>query len=1122
MSLREDHQLAIVCEAQAESVAALRHHAEARGLGPDELVMTGFVSDDDLLALYNLCKAFCFPSWHEGFGLPALEAMQCGAPVIGSDASSVPEVIGRVDALFNPRDEKDIAARLHQVLTDADYRNTLSQHGLVQAKKFSWEESARRAWDAFESHHEERQESKLHPPPAPASKNRPRLAYVSPLPPEQSGIADYSAELLPELARRYDIEVVMDQVDVTDPWIRANCPIRDAAWFDANAEGYDRILYHFGNSPFHSFMLQLISRHPGTVVLHDFFLSGLIEQTDLRNGGTGLWPRTLYRSHGYGAVETYCHSNDAFWRYPANLPALQNAIGVIVHSEHPRRLAADFYRKDITSEWRVLPFPRRLPQPLARQAALEALGFDATDFVVCSFGMLGRTKLNDRLLGAWLNSDLADRPGSHLVFVGGAENYPDLIREVDASAARERIRITGFASPDLFRQYLSAADVAVQLRAFSRGETSAAVLDCMGYGLPTIVNAHGSLSELPRDCVLMLNDNFSDSALTSALETLHAEPLRRKALGERARAFVARHLSPRSVADLYHQAIETSAEQSRVALIQHAVEAIANASQHPYDKGEWLALARSLNRNLSPLKPQRQLLVDVSVLAQTDSKTGIQRVTRSVLKELLHNPPAGFRVEPIYTLPELDGYRYARRFALRVLDCPETLLEDERVEIDHEDVFLGLDLSHIGVLTQPGFYSAMRRVGVKTYFVIYDLLPVLMPASFPAGVPDLHERWLSSISEYADGIIGISRSVAEEVKAWLNASGITRSRPLAIEWFHLGSDIESSLPTRGLQGDASAILSALEARLSFLMVGTIEPRKGHAQTLAAFEALWARGEDLNLVIVGHSGWNVDALTKSLRGHQELGKRLFWLEGISDEYLEQVYAASACLIAASRGEGFGLPLIEAARHKLPILARDIPVFREVAGEHASYFTAETPEDLAHAIKKWLHLFAENIHPSSDNMPWLTWSESAKRLKQLILGRNSHPWNSGLRTDDEHVCLEAASIKRNCRKGADQAPSFSTKRVTSKRILYIDDDLPIPSAGAGMPRTREILMGLVKLGIEVTFIPLQNLAATDQVDCVPTEVELPNLVGGTLEKFIESRPNFFGRVFVSRPHNMAALG
>jgi glycosyltransferase involved in cell wall biosynthesis len=118
------------------------------------------------------------------------------------------------------------------------------------------------------------------------------------------------------------------------------------------------------------------------------------------------------------------------------------------------------------------------------------------------------------------------------------------------------------------------------------------------------------------------------------------------------------------------------------------------------------------------------------------------------------------------------------------------------------------------------------------------------------------------------------------------------------------------------------------------MVGTIEPRKGHAQTLAAFERLWSEEVDVNLTIVGKEGWNGSQGTETvisdfiarLRAHSEYGRRLLWLRDISDEYLARVYAASTALIVASEGEGFGLPIIEAANYKLPVIARDIPVLR----------------------------------------------------------------------------------------------------------------------------------------------------------------------------------------------------
>ena len=96
----------------------------------------------------------------------------------------------------------------------------------------------------------------------------------------------------------------------------------------------------------------------------------------------------------------------------------------------------------------------------------------------------------------------------------------------------------------------------------------------------------------------------------------------------------------------------------------------------------------------------------------------------------------------------------------------------------------------------------------------------------------------------------------------------------------------------------------------------------------------------------------------------------------------VYKNSTCLIAASEGEGFGLPLIESAQEKISIIARDIPVFREVAGNHAYYFSAENSGQLAKAIEAWLSLYKNNQHPRSDNMPFITWKESATQLLKAM--------------------------------------------------------------------------------------------------------------------------------------------
>lgn len=147
--VRKAHQLVFVGKEPVDFRDALLGAARKAGIDPGDLVFTGFVSDERLVMLYNLCSLFVFPSFREGFGLPALEGMACGAPVIVSNTSSLPEVIDWPDAMFDPHSDEAIAKAMHRALTDGSFRKELVQRGTDRAKLFTWERSAQRALDAM-------------------------------------------------------------------------------------------------------------------------------------------------------------------------------------------------------------------------------------------------------------------------------------------------------------------------------------------------------------------------------------------------------------------------------------------------------------------------------------------------------------------------------------------------------------------------------------------------------------------------------------------------------------------------------------------------------------------------------------------------------------------------------------------------------------------------------------------------------------------------------------------------------------------------------------------------------------------------------------------------------------
>jgi glycosyltransferase involved in cell wall biosynthesis len=988
-ALRASHQLLLACRPDPAERRRLGRHAWQCGLAADELILPD--DDDDAGAAECVrAAALCIlPCAQDDSSPGALERAAGAAYTLSPCGAALAAQVIAGDAAWFDAAGSAMAARLAQAL-----RGPGAGPGAAFAT-LCWNRLARRALHALES-------GFAAPAAAPAGGDgrKRRLAFVAPLPPERTGIADYAAQLLPALLADFDIELVTQQSELVLPAALAALPRRSAGWFAQNARHYDQIVYQFGNSTFHSHMFALLEAHPGVVVLHDFFLSNVLAHEETTGGMPNAWADALYHSHGYQAVQASAipgAQEAAMHAYPCNLAVLENATGVIVHSEYARALARAWYGAAAADNWSVVPLPRARPPKQDRQAAREALGIRPEQFLVCSFGYIGPSKLHQELLQAWLDSSLHAEADCVLVLVGANHNgaYGARIAEM-VRGAKRRISIAGWTDEAVYHQYLQAADLGVQLRSISRGETSAAVLDCMNYGLPTIINANGSMAELPDQAVWKLADSFSVAELRAALETLRNDPRRRAELGAQAGALLRTRHSPEHCAALYRQGFDRAhadAAAGEPALIARLGATLPLASDEPTLQ----QLARCIAAAPDPLA-QRQLLVDVSAIAQHDLKTGIERVVRTQLLELLRLRVGGLRVEPVY-LSFQDGnwhYRYARRYAHDLLGIEGGTLADSRVEVRAGDLFYSADYSPHAVpqAARDGLYAHWRARGVAINFLIHDLLPVLRPEFFPPGADQRHADWLACLAREADRLICISAAVRDETMAWLERQAPRRARRLELAVLHHGADIGRAKGAPAAPADAQ--LQRLRAAPSFLMVGTIEPRKGHLQALAAFEKLWREGMRINLIIVGGEGWKglpaaarrtIPQCVERLRRHPELGKRLFWLQGLDDDYLQQVYLASSCLLAVSEGEGFGLPLIEAASYQLPLIARDIPVFREVAQHSAFYFSGLEADHLAGAVRDWLDLRERGAVPAVDTLQWRTWQDNTAELMAILAGERS---------------------------------------------------------------------------------------------------------------------------------------
>jgi glycosyltransferase involved in cell wall biosynthesis/ADP-heptose:LPS heptosyltransferase len=616
-----------------------------------------------------------------------------------------------------------------------------------------------------------------------------------------------------------------------------------------------------------------------------------------------------------------------------------------------------------------------------RKSTLARLGIDRP-FILTS-GTVEPHKNLHRLFKAYADLPTSLRRQRRLVLMG---HFLDAHKAMLQSAAaaggmgKDDLVIIGHVSDDDLVSLYNLCDLMVY-PSTDEGFGFPA-LEAMSCGAPTIASRAASLIEVVgRDDVLfdpLDTKDMTDLMVRASLDEGFRRTIKDHA-DKHARNFSWDKTAQAALAEM--EAVAAEKRESRRGWSSPTEKCLEFIAAKPIGAAEVSALIRALSWSLQRTGARR-LFVDVSMLVKYDARTGCQRVTRSILLEWLKNPPAGVEIEPVYATTTAPGYRYARKFA-SLLTGGRAWGDDEPIDYATGDIFFGLDLELQVVPAQAANLAKLKRRGVEVYFLVYDLLPVLTPHHFARGMEEGFRRWLETIAR-ADGVICISQSTANAFREWLHDSKIATDPAFRIHYSHIGADIENSVPTKGLPEDAPSVQAALEKRPTFLMVGTIEPRKGYSQVLGAFETLWARGQDVNLVFVGRQGWAQDDLITRLSDHPQRGQRFFWLAGISDEYLENVYTWSTCLIAASEGEGFGLPLIEAARHKLPILARDIPVFREVAGEHAAYFSGKEPESVANAVENWLSQHRIEMSPRSDGLAWLTWAESARRTAAILLG------------------------------------------------------------------------------------------------------------------------------------------
>lgn len=334
-----------------------------------------------------------------------------------------------------------------------------------------------------------------------------------------------------------------------------------------------------------------------------------------------------------------------------------------------------------------------------------------------------------------------------------------------------------------------------------------------------------------------------------------------------------------------------------------------------------------------------------------DDDRGAQRR----LGGLLQSVPA------VFDRFQLWNFNRRHRARLRELTVPEPLMPGSDDTLVLVDAFWG------GTATMRAAAHAARH-GAAVVPMIHDMIPVTHPDVVHPATAITYARRLLRTFAFARGVLTNSAFTTSTVRTFLAA----RALDLPVAHFHLGHDI-ASREAPGRSGDAP---------FRYLMIGTIEPRKGHALVLDAFDALWQAGHDATLVFVGKMGWADPALKDRCARHPQLGRKFFLHHAASDEDLARELSLADATLLASSVEGFGLPLVESLARGVPVIASAIPVFREVGGDSALFFDSGDSQSLAAAVRRF-EADPGSWRERAAAFSWPSWREATQTFAGVVL-------------------------------------------------------------------------------------------------------------------------------------------
>lgn len=373
-----------------------------------------------------------------------------------------------------------------------------------------------------------------------------RIAYASPVNPVASGISDYSEELLPFLGQYADLTLYLDDgLRPDNPQLERHLALRPLSRLeqDHRRHPYDAVVYHMGNSPAHVAIWQAMQRVRGVLVLHDFVLHHfmLTYAATVRGDVTAYLAEASRRYGPTGARVAELMVRGRLTPEAFDLPFCEAVVtaadGLIAHSRYVCDRVAQL-QPDLAMA--LVPMGVPLPPAIERDTARARLGLPRDALILASFGHINPYKRLEAVLRA-LRVLRAERPDLRYLLVGSVSPHYDVRAMVSRAGLDSVVAVTGYVERHAFEDYVAAADICLNLRHPTAGETSASLLRLLGAGRPTLVTASGSFAELPEGVAAQVDPDDSEGDLILAYcRLLASRPDFAAALGAAARSYVAR------------------------------------------------------------------------------------------------------------------------------------------------------------------------------------------------------------------------------------------------------------------------------------------------------------------------------------------------------------------------------------------------------------------------------------------------------------------------------------------------------------------------------------------------------------------------------------------------------